>query len=57
MTMKDDNSLLEVWKWKEEVSKSFSALSIKKRLEKIQENTKRRLKYRTMGRNINTPNE
>ncbi|MDY6933277.1 MAG: hypothetical protein SVZ03_03530 [Spirochaetota bacterium] len=52
--MKYDNSLLEVWKWKEEVSKYYSALSIKEGFEKIQENTKRRMKYKIMDRNINT---
>ena len=44
MTKAYDKSLQEVWKWKEEVGKSFKDMSIKERLIKIKENTKRRRK-------------
>jgi hypothetical protein len=38
-----DKSLIEVWKWKEEVSESLINLTIKERLEKIRESAKKRL--------------
>ena len=46
MTKTYDNSLLEVWKWKEEVSKSISDMSIQERLKKIKENSKKRFELK-----------
>jgi hypothetical protein len=37
---KYDNSLLEVWAWKEQVSKTLLNLSVKQRFEEIKKNQK-----------------
>jgi hypothetical protein len=41
-----DKSLKEVWKWKEEVSDSLINLTVKEKLEKIRESTRKRLASR-----------
>jgi len=46
MKKKYDKSLIEVWKWKDEVSESLKNLSIKERLDKINEDPKKRLETR-----------
>jgi len=38
-----DQSLVEVWKWKEDVSESLMNLTIKERLERIRERARKRL--------------
>jgi hypothetical protein len=46
-----DQSLVEVWKWKEEVSESLMNLTIKERLERIRERARKR---RTSKKNVIT---
>ncbi|MCK4312154.1 MAG: hypothetical protein KAW88_05410 [Candidatus Cloacimonetes bacterium] len=55
MNKKYDKSLVEVWKWKEGVSESLQNLSIKERLEKINEDNIKRLETRQKSSGFHLP--